>query len=131
MQEWIKEAGNLPKIARESNLFAKKVAAKEIFGLYLFLQRALSPAYTEAGAPPKFGLESAGERMSTVRACSVSGVQWGHPLEVGSSKPRGEERPVQPTSPWFERTPGGAEGKLPSSLFSLFSSSGIMCFSRF
>ena len=32
MSEWIKEARNLPKIARETNLFAKKVAAKEIFG---------------------------------------------------------------------------------------------------
>ena len=37
MAEWIKEAGNLPKIARESNLFAKKVAAKEIFGSNLVL----------------------------------------------------------------------------------------------
>ena len=35
MSEWIKEARNLPKIAREGNLFAKKVTAKEIFGLYL------------------------------------------------------------------------------------------------
>ena len=34
---WIKEAENLPKIARESNLFAKKVAAKEIFGSNLIL----------------------------------------------------------------------------------------------
>ena len=32
MAEWIKEAGNLPEIARESNLLEKKVAAKEIFG---------------------------------------------------------------------------------------------------
>ena len=37
MAEWIKEAGNLPEIARESNLFAKKVAAKEIFGSNLVL----------------------------------------------------------------------------------------------
>src|SRR3989344_5023225 len=37
MQEWIKEASSLPKIARESNLFAKKVAAKEIFGSNLVL----------------------------------------------------------------------------------------------
>ena len=32
MTEWIKEARSLPKIAREGNLFSKKVAAKEIFG---------------------------------------------------------------------------------------------------
>ena len=37
MAEWIKEAENLPKIARESNLFTKKVAAKEIFGSNLVL----------------------------------------------------------------------------------------------
>jgi site-specific DNA recombinase len=37
MSEWIKEARNLPKIARETNLFAKKVAAKEIFGSNLIL----------------------------------------------------------------------------------------------
>ncbi|MBI3421157.1 MAG: recombinase family protein, partial [Candidatus Sungbacteria bacterium] len=37
MAEWIQEAGNLPEIARESNLFRKKVAAKEIFGSNLVL----------------------------------------------------------------------------------------------
>ena len=42
MEKWIKEAENLPKIARESNLFAKKVAAKEIFGSNLTLVRQKS-----------------------------------------------------------------------------------------
>ncbi|MBI2990335.1 MAG: hypothetical protein HYY51_04105 [Candidatus Magasanikbacteria bacterium] len=37
MAEWIKEAENLPKIAQESNLFAKKVTAKEIFDSNLVL----------------------------------------------------------------------------------------------
>ncbi|RJQ37170.1 hypothetical protein C4552_01555 [Candidatus Parcubacteria bacterium] len=37
MMEWIKEAENLPEIARESNLFAKKVTVKEIFGSNLVL----------------------------------------------------------------------------------------------
>ena len=37
MREWIKQAENLPKIARENNLFAKKVVAKEIFGSNLRL----------------------------------------------------------------------------------------------
>ncbi|PIS16378.1 MAG: hypothetical protein COT61_04255, partial [Candidatus Portnoybacteria bacterium CG09_land_8_20_14_0_10_44_13] len=32
MAEWIKETENLPKIAQENDLFAKKVIAKEIFG---------------------------------------------------------------------------------------------------
>ena len=37
MEKWIKEAENMPKIAREGNLFQKKVAAKEIFGSNLIL----------------------------------------------------------------------------------------------
>ena len=37
MTEWIKEARNLPKIAREHDLFCKKVIAKEIFGSNLVL----------------------------------------------------------------------------------------------
>ena len=37
MREWINEAENLPQIAREGDLFAKKVAAKEIFGSNLRL----------------------------------------------------------------------------------------------
>lgn len=37
MVEWIKEAENLPEIAREGNLFAKKVTTKEIFGSNLIL----------------------------------------------------------------------------------------------
>jgi hypothetical protein len=39
MAEWIKAAGNVEKIALDSNLFAKKVATKEIFGLYLYPQQ--------------------------------------------------------------------------------------------
>ena len=37
MKEWIKVATNLVKIARDSNLLNKKVAAKEIFGSNLRL----------------------------------------------------------------------------------------------
>ncbi len=37
MRKWIKAAENLPKIARESDLIQKKVAAKEIFGSNLVL----------------------------------------------------------------------------------------------
>ncbi len=37
MENWIKEARNLPKIAQENDLFAKKVIAKEIFGSNLVL----------------------------------------------------------------------------------------------
>ncbi|MBI3952609.1 MAG: recombinase family protein, partial [Candidatus Doudnabacteria bacterium] len=37
MAEWIKEAESLPKIAQESNLFSKKVAAEHLFGSNLVL----------------------------------------------------------------------------------------------
>ena len=37
MREWIKEASSLPKIAQESNLFLKKVAAEHLFGSNLVL----------------------------------------------------------------------------------------------
>ena len=37
IREWIKEAENMAKIARENNLFAKKVMAKKIFGSNLLL----------------------------------------------------------------------------------------------
>ena len=37
MRNWINKAAELPKIARESDLFRKKVAAKEIFGSNLVL----------------------------------------------------------------------------------------------
>lgn len=37
MAEWIKVASNLEKTARDSNLFAKKVAAEQVFGSNLVL----------------------------------------------------------------------------------------------
>ena len=37
MKEWIKDAQSLDKIASDSDLFAKKVCAKEIFGSHLLL----------------------------------------------------------------------------------------------
>ena len=37
MAEWIKEEGKMDEMAGESNLFAKKVTAKEIFGSNLVL----------------------------------------------------------------------------------------------
>ena len=37
MEKWIKDAGNMEKIALDGNLFAKKVAAKKIFGSNLLL----------------------------------------------------------------------------------------------
>ena len=57
MEKWIKDAGNMEKIALDSNLFAKKVAAKEIFGSNLLLQNKLVRA-----SAPKI-LNSAGENQ--------------------------------------------------------------------
>ena len=41
MEKWIKDTGNMEKIALDSNLLNKKVAAKEIFGSDLLLQNKL------------------------------------------------------------------------------------------
>ena len=49
-QNWLKDAQSLDKIASDSDLFAKKVCAKEIFGSHLLLQnKTVRPA--EGGAP--------------------------------------------------------------------------------
>lgn len=54
MAEWIKEAESLPKIAQESNLFAKKVACRTLFGSNLVLagrQVRVEGAESGANAP--------------------------------------------------------------------------------
>ncbi len=49
-QNWLKDAQSLDKIASDSDLFAKKVCAKEIFGSHLLLgEKILRPA--EGGNP--------------------------------------------------------------------------------
>lgn len=58
MREWIKEAELLPKIARDSNLFGKKVAAERIFGSNLVLagrQARVSAPESGANAPQNRG----------------------------------------------------------------------------
>ena len=52
MRKRIKKAENLPKIAREGNLFAKKAAAKEIFGSNFIL--ANREARVSAPSDPEF-----------------------------------------------------------------------------
>jgi hypothetical protein len=54
MKEWIKDAQTLDKIARDTDLFKKKVKAKEIFGSNLLLGektvRASAPAFLNSPA---------------------------------------------------------------------------------
>src|SRR3989344_1449874 len=71
-QNWIKVASTLVKIARDSNLLEKKVAAKEIFGSNLRLARRAPPR--GAGAPSPFsppppargGAESVGQKSESL-----------------------------------------------------------------
>ena len=57
MSEWIKEAESLPKIAQESNLFLKKVAAEKLFGSNLVL------ANREARLTAPSGEDSSGQNQ--------------------------------------------------------------------
>ena len=53
-QNWLKDAQSLDKIASDSDLFVKKVCAKEIFGSHLLLgEKTIRPA--EGGNPNSFG----------------------------------------------------------------------------
>ena len=63
MEKWIKDAGNMEKIALDSNLFAKKVAAKEIFGSNLLLQNKLVRA-----SAPKILNSAGGNQWDALRA---------------------------------------------------------------
>ena len=53
-QNWLKEAQSLDKIASDSDLFAKKVCAKEIFGSHLLLGKK-TVRVAEGDAPNSFG----------------------------------------------------------------------------
>jgi len=82
MREWIKEAENLPKIAREGNLFTKKVAAKEIFGSNLILadREARGSAPSDPESKPKIqwaALRAAHETASKKSNCFISAQHLG------------------------------------------------------
>ena len=67
MKEWIKDAQSLNGIARDADLFAKKVKAKEIFGSNLLLQnKTVRPAEGGATQNPLNSLAKTGE---TAWAC--------------------------------------------------------------
>src|SRR3990167_1415889 len=66
MLEWLKDAQNLNGIARDTDLFAKKVCAKEIFGSNLLLgEKTVRTA--EGGAPNSFG-KMEGNQWDALRA---------------------------------------------------------------
>jgi len=68
-RKWIKQAENLPKIARDSNLFAKKVAAKEIFGSNLLLAgkeaRECAPKIGQTAAQNQWAALQAAHQMAS------------------------------------------------------------------
>ena len=81
----------MEKIALDSNLFAKKVAAKEIFGSNLFLgEKTVRPA--EGGTPNSFG-KMGGNQWDALRASHLlasskplSSILVGDPgIEPGTS----------------------------------------------
>jgi len=65
-QNWLKDAQSLDKIASDSDPFAKKVCAKEIFGSHLPLgEKTIRPA--EGGNPNSFG-KMGGNQWDALRA---------------------------------------------------------------
>ncbi len=63
MEKWIKGAGNMRKIALDTDLFAKKVCAKEIFGSNLLLQNK-----TVRASAPEMQDFSGGNAWTALRA---------------------------------------------------------------
>ena len=77
MQKWIKDAGNMEKIALDCDLFLKKVVAKEIFGSNLLLGekqvRASAPNSDSflANSPTDSGRNSGGNHWDALRASHI------------------------------------------------------------
>ena len=96
MEKWIKDAGNMEKIALDSNLFVKKVAAKEIFGSNLFLgEKTVRPV--EGGTPNSLG-KMGGNQWDALRASHALGssVSFSTKLE-----PRPGIGPGTSSLPWM------------------------------
>ena len=84
MQKWIKRAENMEQIARDANLFEKKVAAKEIFGSNLLLsakQTRLAESKTlanpgeNAWAALRAAREMIGQRPSNLICEPMVGIE--------------------------------------------------------
>src|SRR3989344_554330 len=72
-QNWLKDAQSLDKIASDSDLFAKKVCAKEIFGSHLLLgEKTVRPA--EGGTPNSFG-KMGGNQWDALRASHLPALK--------------------------------------------------------
>jgi len=69
MEKWIEYAQNLNQIASDSNLFNKKVAAKEVFGSNLFLanREAKSDLASGSDSEPQtqWAAQSAAHQMTS------------------------------------------------------------------
>ena len=88
-QNWLKDAQSLDKIASDSDLFAKKVCAKEIFGSHLLLgEKIVRPA--EGGTPNSFGKSGETAWACLRHAHSLVGSQ---PLSSILVRGRGLEPP--------------------------------------
>ena len=76
MKEWIKVASTLVKIARDSNLQEKKVAAKEIFGSNLCLaSRALRGEPENQWAALSAAREMASKKSESLILVSSTGIE--------------------------------------------------------
>ena len=88
-QNWLKDAQLLDKIASDSDLFAKKVWAKEIFGSPLLLgEKTIRPA--EGGNPNSFG-KMGGNQWDALRASHLLALK--KPLSSVSVRREGLEPP--------------------------------------
>ncbi|HEY4504694.1 MAG TPA: hypothetical protein VJI73_02900 [Candidatus Paceibacterota bacterium] len=67
MQKWIKDAQSLDKIASDSDLLAKKVCAKEIFGSHL----RLGQKSVQVGEPETLA-KSGGNAWAALRTAHAS-----------------------------------------------------------
>src|SRR3989344_4620016 len=89
-QQWLKDAQSLDKIASDSDLFAKKVKAKEIFGSHLLLQnktvRASAPNFPN---PPAKSGETAWAAL-----CAAHSAVPSKPLSSILVLPGGIEPPL-------------------------------------
>jgi hypothetical protein len=74
MSEWIKEASSLPKIAQESNLFEKKVAAEKLFGSNLVLAnreaRLRAPSGKDSSGQTQWAALQAAHQMASKKSSS-------------------------------------------------------------